>query len=284
MNRWIKTGLLLCLLMISPVIGQPLPTDEAGVIDYLTAKGLRISKDADGHAVALFSSGKPAMTVEEYQLIGKLTHLKQMGLNSSPLVEGQWGFLQQLPKLERLAIWHGHKFASLKPFCGLKVESLTIGGCMGLRDLNKESPERQRDAILSLRDLPNLKKINVYHSPNVPTDAHIAHLVKAFPKLDEIKTDFAAPRGMQTEITPKGLALLQKLNLKVLHVENAHSFAAEHYKSLAGIKSLEALLIDARRKAMSEEGVDVLRKLRPDVTVVVAQPGAEQPPRVPRKK
>lgn len=284
LNR--SSSMLLAFLLCftcSILHAQPLPTDEADVIDYFIKKGLRISKDKEGHAVALMSSGKPVMSVDDYQLIGKLKHLKQMGLNSSPLVEGQWGFLKELPKLERLAIWHGHHFASLKPFCGLKVESLTIGGCMGLRNLNKDTPERNRDALLSLRDLPNLKKINVYHSPNAPTDAHLAHIVKHFPKLEEIKTDFASPRGFEPAITPKGLAALQKLKLKVLHVENAHHFTAEHYKALAGIKTLEALLIDARRKAMAEDGVDVLRKLRSDVEVVVSQPGDEHPPRVKRK-
>lgn len=284
MKRFNPTLIVLAIVLSNALLqAQVLPTDEAGVIAYFTEKGLRISKDKEGHAVALMSSGKPVMSVEEYQLIGKLKHLKQMGLNSSPLVEGQWGFLRELPKLGRLAIWHGHHFASLKPFCGLKVESLTIGGCMGLRNLNKDTPERHRDALRSLRDLPNLRKINVYHSPNAPTDAHLTHIVKQFPKLEEIKTDFASPRGFEPAITPKGLAALQKLKLKVLHVENAHSFTAEHYKALAGIKTLEALLIDARRKAMAEDGVNVLRKLRPDVDVVVTQPGDEHPPRVKRK-
>lgn len=45
---------------------QSLPTDEAGAIAYLMAKKLRITKNRQGHAVKLFSSGKPAMTPNEY--------------------------------------------------------------------------------------------------------------------------------------------------------------------------------------------------------------------------
>ena len=229
------------------------------------------------------SSGKPELTVEEYQLIGKLTHLEQMGLNAAPLKAGEWGFLHQLPNLKTLSIWHGHHFASLQPFCGLKVESLTIGGCMGLRDLNKENPDQLRNAITSLHDLPNIRKANLYHSPLAPDDSHLAHLANQFPTLEDLRLDFTAPRGSETKITPQGFKLLQKLPLKVLSLENAQTFTAKHFETLAGITTLTELLIDARRQPVSEEAVAAFRKLRPDVVVAIANPGDTAPPQVPRK-
>ena len=272
------------LTLTSPLAAADLPQDEAGVIAYLTAKGVDIKQDADGHAVRLMSSGKPELSVEEYQLMGKLTHLEQMGLNAAPLAEGEWGFLHELPNLKTLSIWHGHHFASLQPFCGLKVESLTIGGCMGLRDLNRENPDQLRNAIVSLRDLPNIRKANLYHSPLAPDDAHLAHLVKEFPTLEDLRLDFTAPRGSETNITPEGLMRLQKLPLKVLSLENAQTFTAKHFETLAGITTLTELLIDARRQRVSEEAVAAFRKLRPDVAVAIANPGDTAPPQAPRQQ
>ncbi len=273
----------LLALTCSTAYAEPLPTDETGAIGYLSAKGLDIKRDAEGHAVRLMSSGKPALTVEEYRLIGLLTHLEQMGLNAAPLNDEQWGFLKSLPKLKTLAIWHGHHFATLKPFRGLPVESLTIGGCMGLRDLNKEDPDKLRHAIMTLGDLPNLKKANLYHSPLAPDDAHLAHLAREFPKLEDLRLDFKAPRGSHTTISPAGLATLRKLPLVTLSLENADPFTADHFAAIADIKSLRVLLIDARRGNVPTEGVAAFRKLRPDVEVVVAGPGSEGPPRAERR-
>lgn len=263
---------------------ESLPTDEAGAIEYLSAKGVRITKDEQGHAVKLMSSGKPPMTVEEYQLIGKLTHLEQIGINGAPLTDDQWGFLKSLPKLNRLAIWHGHAFATLEPFSGLPVESLTIGGCMGLRRLNQDNPDKLRHVVKTLHDLPNLKKANLYHSPVACDDSHIAHVAKEFSKLEDLRLDLSAPRGTEMTISPEGLKSLQKLPLKILNLENAHSLTAEHFAAIASVKSLTALLIDARRKPVPAEGVAAFQKLRPDVEVVVAKPGEQAPPRVKKRQ
>lgn len=261
-----------------------LPRTETGAIAYLKAKGVRLTINDQGHAIRLMSSGKPAMTTDEYQLIGLLTHLEQAGINGAPLTEDQWAFLKKLPRLKRLAIWHGKGFATLKPFCGLPVESLTIGGCMGLRDKNKKEPKKQRDAILTLRDLPNLTHGNWYHSPLIPDDTHLAHIAKQFPKLQSLKLDFSAPRGSETSITPKGLESLTRLPLTTLSLENAQTFTAAHFETLAMIKTLEVLLIDARRNPVSEDAVEAFRKARPKVTVVVAPKGSTKPPTAPRKK
>lgn len=271
-------------LNIPATNAEELPTNESGAIKYLSAKGVDIKQNADGHAIRLMSSGKPPLTVAEYQLIGRLTHLEQMGLNAAPLNEKEWGFLKSLPKLQRLAIWHGKGFSTLSPFCGLPVESLTIGGCMGLRDLNKGNADKLRHAIKTLHTLPKLKSVNLYHSPLLPDDSHIAHLVKQFPTLEELKLDFAAPRGSQTTITPQGLSALQKLPLKSLSLENGHEFGEEHFTAIAGIKSLEVLLFDARRNSVPVAGLEAFRKLRPQVAVVVAKPGDARPPMKPRRK
>lgn len=271
------------LIFAAAAHAQSFPTDEAGAIKYLSEKGMDIKTDDDGHAVRLMSSGKQKMAAEDYQVIGLLSHLEQVGMNAAPLADDEWGFLKKLPKLKSLSIWHGKGFATLEPFSGLPVESLTIGGCMGLRDLNKKNPDRLRNAITTLHDLPNLKRGNWYHSPLAPDDAHLTHIAKNFPTVEDLRLDFAAPRGSQTSITPKGLAALQTLPLKVLNIENAGSFTGEHLEAIAGIKTLQALLVDSRKKPGPAEAIDALRKLRPDVDVVIAGPDAKGPPRVPRK-
>lgn len=262
---------------------EDIPTDEAGAIAYLKAKGVAITQNAEGHAVRLMSSGKPALTSDEYQLIGLLTQLEQVGLNAAPLTDSEWGFLKALPNLKTLAIWHGSGIASLKPFSGLPVESLTIGGCMGLRDRNKDQPEQLRHAIKTLRDLPKLKKVNLYHSPLAPDDSHLAHIASEFPTLVDLRLDFAAPRGSETTITPAGLAHLQRLPLTVLNMENAQSFTPDHFKIIAKIPSLTALLIDARRSPAPTEGITLFRELRPDVEVVVAGPDDTGPPQLKKR-
>lgn len=270
----------LLILLTSSIAGaEPLPTREAGAIEYLSAKGVDIKTSHDGHAVRLMSSGKPTLTTDEYQLIGLFTHLEQMGLNAAPLADDEWQFLKSLPKLKSLSIWHGKGFATLEPFSNLPVESLTIGGCMGLRDLNKNDAEKQRDAITTLQSLPNLTRGNWYHSPLIPDDTHLVHIARQFPKLEILRLDVAAPRGSETTITPAGLAALQNLPLTVLSLENAGSFAAEHFKAIGGIKTLKSLLVDARRKPAPTEALNQFQKLRPNVDVVVAGSDAKGPPK-----
>jgi hypothetical protein len=187
------TTLSLLMALTASTLHAALPTDEAGAIAYLTEKGVTITKNAEGHAASLKAPGKPALTAEEYALIGQLTSLEQMGINGAPLADGEWGFLKSLPKLKQLAIWHSAGFGSLEPFSGLPVESLTIGGCMGLRDLNRSAKTKLRNALTTLHDLPNLTKGNWYHSPLVPDDTHLAHIAAQFPKLTDLRLDFAAP-------------------------------------------------------------------------------------------
>ena len=257
-----------------------LPSDEPGVIAYLTAKEVSITRDDAGHAVKLTSSGSPPLSAEEYQLIGLRTNLEELGLNGAPLTDDQWGFLKMLSKLKKLSIWHCGKFGGLEPFSGLPVESLTIGGCMGLRDLNKEDAAKLRNAITTLHDLPNLKRANIYHSPLAPDDAHLRHVAKSFPQLADLRLDFGSPRGSKTAITPQGLASLQSLPLTVLSIENAHDFTPEHFEAIAGIKTLKAMLVDSRKQPAPVEGVAAFQKRRPDVEVVISQPGDTGPPRV----
>lgn len=280
-----RTILIIAAVCVTTFVhAAELPTEEAGAIAYLTAKGVEIKRDADGHAVRLTSGGKPAMTAEAYALIGLLPHLEQMGLNAAPLEDDEWGFLRKLPKLRTLSIWHGHAFTSLKPFSGLQVESLTIGGCMGLRNLHRDEPEKFRDAVLTLEDLPKLESTRLYHSPMLPGDDHIAHLVEQAPHLEKVMLDFAAPRGFDTTVTPQGLGVLAKLPLVEFGIENAQTFGPEHFRSIAKIETLRALLVDARRKPVSEEALTAFRKARPDVELVVAGPDAKGPPRATRER
>lgn len=277
--------LALCSVLLVPsfLLAQALPTDEAGAIDYLSEKGVTIKQDSAGHAVQLMSSGKPAMTAEEYQLIGMLPHLERMGINGAPLSKEEWKFLKKLPNLKTLSIWHCAQFAELEAFSGLPVESLTIGGCMGLRNLNRDNPEQLRHAVTTLHDLPKIKKLSLYHSPLLPDDAHLKHVAKAFPTLEELRVDFAAPRGTEITITPAGLEALQELPLKVLYIEHVQDFTPEHFRAIAGIKTLEALLIDARRTPVPTKALETFGELRPEVQVVVAKQGDNRPPRAKRK-
>jgi len=278
----VSIALVCCFMM--DVAAAALPTDEAGAIAYLKSKGVEVTQNDAGHAVRLMSSGTPPLTAEEYALIGLLSHLEDMGLNGARLADDQWGFLKSLTKLKRLSIWHGHEFGSLEPFSGLSIESLTVGGCMGLRDKNKDDVHKHRNVVTTLHDLPNLKRANLYHSPQAPDDAHLRHIAKSFPKLEDLRLDFSSPRGTQTTITASGLTELRSLPLTVLSLENAHSFGPEHFEALAGIKTLQALLVDARKQPVPAAGVAAFQKLRPDVEVVVSQPGDTTPPRVKSKK
>jgi len=274
----------LLLLALAPPLHAALPTDEAGVIAYLTEKGLTITKNAEGRAVTLKSSGQPPMTAEEYALIGKLTQLEEVGINGAPLADGEWGFLKSLPKLKTLSVWHSGKFGSLENFSGLPVESLTVGGCVGLRDAGKGAPTKAGIFITTLNQLPGLRKVSLYHCPTVMGDAHLAHLVAQFPKLENARLDFApTPVSAKTTVTPAGLAALQKLPLTTLAVENAHSFTAEHFQAIAGIKTLKTLTVDARKQAAPTEAIASFQQARPDVEVAISQPGDKGPPQVKKK-
>ncbi len=117
---------------------SPIRADEAAVIELFNKRGDRVTLDDSGHAIKLFSGGKPELTMKELASIGDLTHLEEIAINAAPAGNDDWGFLKKLTKLKKLTIWHGHHFSNLEPFCGLQIESLLLGGCMGLRDLNKE--------------------------------------------------------------------------------------------------------------------------------------------------
>ena len=78
-------------------------TDEASSIAYLRTKGMSVNKRANGHTVRAMSYRKPEMTADEYQLIGMLAYLQQLGMNDSPLADDEWAFLKSLPKLKTLS-------------------------------------------------------------------------------------------------------------------------------------------------------------------------------------
>ena len=296
MHRLLPCLGALALLTHAGSLQAALPTDESGVIAYLTDKGLKITKNPEGHAIIVYSRGasvptpgKPEvkgealLTAEEYQLVAKLPHLEETAFNLAPLRDTEWGFLQALPKLKRLSIWHGHKFATLEQFSGLPVESLTIGGCMGLRDLNRDNPKKQREAIMSLHDLPNLKRASWHHYPLIPDDSQLTHIVSHFPKLEDLSLDFTAPSGSQTTITPTGLALLQKLPLTALNIEGLGTLTPEHFKALAGIKTLKKLNLTAGKVPVPADGLALFKQARPDVNIPTT-PVSAAPVALPKKK
>lgn len=279
-----KIPRLLFAAFLAPVLvfsaQAELPSNAAETIAHFEKLGLRLSKDQDGNVIKLFSGGKPQLSTEELQLIRHLKSVEQIALNAPIANDDEWEFLKELPKLQSLTIWHCKTFRTLKPFSGLQISSLTIGGCMGLRNLNQETPDKNFDAVLTLTNLPNLTKLNLYHSPKTPHDAHLIHLAKQFPKLEDLKLDFQATRGFETSITAEGLASLRSLPLKVLTLENVHTFTPDHMPAIAGISSLEALLLDARRGPDDVTPlVEAMAKLRPELEVQVAAEGASGPPR-----
>lgn len=271
------------MVAVSLVIGAS--GQEGDVIALYKQAGARITTDREGHAIKLFSGGKPAHSTAELQRIGELAHLEELALNAPEAGDHEWFFLRQLPKLRQLTIWHCKTFTSLKPFNDLAIEGLTVGGCMGIRDLNKNAPARQRDAVLTLRGLPNLRRLNLYHSPLAPDDAHLVHIAGEFPKLEDLKLDFSAPRGSQTSITPSGLRALKTLPLKVLSMENVHSFTPAHMAAVGEIHSLKAVLIDARRGPEDVTPLEsALKAIRPDLEIVAAGKDAKGPPARARRK
>ncbi len=273
----------LALVMILPSLA--LSEDEASVIALFEQAGARVTKDQNGHAVKLFSGGNPPHPVADLQKLAVLKHLEEIALNAPQAGNEDWGFLEELPNLRKLTIWHCKTIRSLKPFTGLKIEGLTVGGSMGIRDLNKDTPEDQFNVVLTLQDLPNLTYLNLYHCPTVPTDAHLAHIVEHFPKLEELKLDFAAPRGFETAITPEGLGQLKKLPLRKLHLEHLETFTPDHMKVIAEIEPLEGVVLDARKSQSDPtELAAVLQTARPELEVVVGKPGDKAPPQLGRKK
>ena len=257
--------------------------EESDLAAFFKEKGSRVTTNEAGEVIKLFHGGKPAFSVADFQKIGELAHLEQLALNAPPGGDSDWGFLKDLTTLKQLTIWHGKGFSSLTPFCDLPIERLTVGGCMGLRNLNKDTPQKQRDAVLTLRGLPNLTYLNLYHSPLLPDDSHLAHVATEFSKLTELKIDFTSPRGSETSITPDGLRKLKQLPLTVFSMENISSFTPAHMKAVAEIETLEAVLIDARRKAAPEGVVEALKSARPELEVVVAGPDSKGPPRRQKK-
>ena len=153
MKTPLVTLTLLALLLTA------VPASESDTIQFFQDRGDRVTTDDDGHATKLFSGGKPELSVEDLQRIGDLVHLEELAINAPPANDTQWGFLKSLPKLRKLTIWHGHHFQNLTAFNGLPVESIAFGGCMGIRNLNKENPDAHRNAATTLTDLPNLKSL-----------------------------------------------------------------------------------------------------------------------------
>lgn len=233
----------------------------------LEKKGIKIYKDRSGQPTRLMSRGNPSLTVADYESLKNFPTITSMGLNASKLKNNEWVFLKEHKNLKRLAIWHAKGIDSLEPFSGLSVESLTIGGSMGLRDLNKEQPKKHRDAVLTLKNLPNLKTLSLYHTPLTPDDSHLAHIVKEFPNLEDLRLDFATPRGTKVNISPPGLKKLHALPLKRLTVENIHSFNSNHMEAIAMIPSLETLVIDARKKPVDQKLVSAIAAARPGLKV-----------------
>ena len=239
---------------------------ESGTIQFFQDRGDRVTTNDDGHAIKLFSGGKPELSVDDLQRIGELVHLEELAINAPPADDTQWGFLQSLPKLRKLTIWHGHHFRNLEAFNGLPVESITFGGCMGIRNLNRENPGAQRNAATTLTDLPNLKSLTLYHSPLTPDDSHLAHIVENFPGLTELRIDFAAPRGQEINITAKGIAALAELKLTYLGIENGEDLSAETFAGIGEIATLKRLHIYPARGDAAEASLASYEKLVATVT------------------
>lgn len=274
-----KTTVTLCSLVVLAASAAS-HSGEASAIALFEESGARLTRNEEGQVTKLFSGGKPPHSVGDLQRISDFEKLEELALNAPAAGDGDWGFLHDLPNLRKLTIWHGKHFSSLEPFSGLGIEALTVGGCMGIRDLNKDRPERQRDVILTLTNLPNLTFLNLYHSPLAPRDEHLAHIVENFPKLTELRLDFNAPRGFQKATTAAGLTKLQSLPLRILSLENIDAFTPGHMKAVAGIETLEHLLIDARKNPFDTGPlVTVVREVRPDLDIQVAGAEAKGPPR-----
>lgn len=255
------------------------PASESETIDFFKARGERITTDNDGHAIKLFVGGKPELSVADLHRIGELTHLQELAINAPPADDTQWEFLKSLPNLRKLTIWHGHHFRDLKAFNGLPVESITFGGCMGIRNLNRDDPDAHRNAATTLTDLPNLTSLTLYHSPLTPDDSHLAHVVKHFPNLTELRVDFAAPRGQEIQITGEGIAQLAELELTYLGIENGHHLSTETFTRIGDIKTLERLHIypargDAADASLAsyEQLVATLKSVLPDLEVTYQKP------------
>jgi hypothetical protein len=236
-------------------------------ITFLTQKGFAIHKDRAGRPGRVMSAGKNPLSAADYQRISELKTVESIGLNATTLKDSEWEFLKSLPKLRSLSIWHAKGITSLSGFSGLAVESLTVGGSMGLRDNNRDQPEKHLNAVLTLRDLPNLRRLSLYHTPLTPDDSHLAHITQEFPKLNDLRLDFATPRGFEVNISITGLRKLHELPLTKLTVENIQALSVSHMRAIAEIPSLKTLVIDARKKPVDKSLVDAARSARPELKI-----------------
>jgi len=158
---------LVVLTLLTVLTGQAL-AGEKEVLVFFKEQAARITLNKTGQATKLSLNAKTELSVKEFQSIGELKHLEELAVNMAPGANDDWAFLRKMLALKKLTIWHGHKFSQLTHFSNLPLESLVLGGCMGLRDLNKRNLARQRDAVLGLKGLPELKRLSLYHSPLTP--------------------------------------------------------------------------------------------------------------------
>jgi hypothetical protein len=238
-----------------------------------------VTLNESGEAITFSLYGEAKLSVADFQRLGELRSLEQLAVNAPPAGDEDWGFLRDLPKLRKLTIWHCKAISSLAAFSDLKIEGLTVGGSMGIRDLNKDKPARQLDAVLSLRGLPNLTYLNLYHSPLLPHDRHLAHIALTFPKLEELKIDIKAPRGAKTEVSPDGLRTLKARPLRTLSIEHLTPLTADHMRAIAEIATLRVVLLDGRRDDIDPAPLVLsLKTARPDLDVQAAAKGDKNPP------
>ncbi len=86
-------------------------------------------------------------------------------------------------------------------------------------------------------------------------------------------------------LTAKGVEINKSADGKItrLMVKDGGKLTAEHFKAVAGIKTLKTLLIDARKQAVQEDAVDAFRQARSEVAVAMSKPGDQTPPALPKK-
>jgi len=144
-----------------------------------------------------------------------------------------------------------------------------VGGCSGLRELNKENRDAAHAGMMALIDLPNLRELSLNHCPSIWDDSILSHIIESFPRLRHLSVDLRPMPGFETAITPEVLRRLSSLPLESLVLEVLQTLEAGHFLAIGSIPTLKTLALNRGRQPFDERPLAQLREKRPDLIIEV---------------
>lgn len=233
---------------------------EAEAIDALQAAKARV-RERNGE---VFSVALPKRAGDELvSLLQYLPSLRSVGAVGNKASAQTWTVLHKLPHLESVNLWDSHSIDDYSFLQGLPLERLLMGGAMGLKGTDGEA-----DAILAVKDLPNLRRLLFAHRPHVRNREHLMHLITTFPDLVELRVDFW---GVDSEVTPEVFDEIRALkHLEALTIEGAKLYP-EFLNTIAAMPTIKRLdlRLNGNRSLEQDGHIAAFQAARPDVEVRV---------------